>query len=129
MIEFQDSNLRPLGRIADLVVSHHGRTRPSRHYVRMNVPDHYVPSLAGRNQATNHEPSVLCLVASVEQHREPLSEVIVTRVRGSSGASTIRWPVAKGSGCTVPSASFCMGPWGCLGKTPDASSRTKDFPK
>ena len=55
-IEFQNCNLCSLGRIADLVVGDHRRTRPFRHHVRMNVPDHNVLSPVRRNKlrTTNH---------------------------------------------------------------------------
>ena len=35
----------------------------------MNVPGHHILCLARRNQAAQHKPAVLCLVAAVVQHQ------------------------------------------------------------
>src|ERR1019366_8686466 len=80
--------------------------------VRMNVPDHHVPSLAGRNQATNHKPSVLCLVASVEQHQGAM--IRSDRHAGQGILGSQHDPVAGRQGQRLYSP-ICFFPHGPVG--------------
>src|ERR1035438_4399737 len=61
------SDLLALGCVADLVVANHRRPRPSRDEVGANVPHQYIASLSCGNQCPYNEPSVLRLIATVEQ--------------------------------------------------------------
>src|SRR5262249_57711130 len=53
------------GRIGGLGVSQQRRSRPVGDHIRTNVPDNRSFGFAGRNQAAENEPPVLCPIASV----------------------------------------------------------------
>jgi hypothetical protein len=78
----------------------------------MNVPHQRVVGAIRRDRPRTTNQPFCALSRASNNITEPLSEVIVTRVCGSSGASTMLCPLAIGTGCATPLESRSIGPLG-----------------